>query len=189
MLDKKAEAQSKSQQRFMGMVYAYKDGSLDTSKLPKELIQKIKRASSSMTKAEVDDFASTRHKGLPEKKASMNKYIQQGFTAGIIKEALTKAERAMFKSYKELHTKGVRQDIIPKIIANTMGTEKTTVQNVIQNKKFLGRVTLLNKAQGAGKYMKSVGKAIHVAAKKKPGTTLAVGYIIGRAVSRPKKKK
>lgn len=107
MQNKKAEAQSKSQQRFMGMVYAYKDGTLDTSKLPRELIQKIKRASSSMTRAEVDDFASTRHKGLPEKKASMNKYIQQGFTAGIIKEALETVNKT--KSQKLLSKKNVAQ--------------------------------------------------------------------------------
>ena len=66
-------AESKSQQRFMGMVHAYKTGTLDTSKLPDELVQKIKKAAHSMTKKEVDDFASTEHKGLPEKKASMKK--------------------------------------------------------------------------------------------------------------------
>jgi len=61
MLNEKAK--SKSQQRFMGMVNAYKNGELDSD----EVSGDIERAADSMTDTEVDDFASTKHKGLPEK--------------------------------------------------------------------------------------------------------------------------
>jgi len=55
------KAKSKSQQRFMGMVNAYKNGELDGEASPE-----IERAAQSMTDKEVDDFASTKHKGLPD---------------------------------------------------------------------------------------------------------------------------
>lgn len=109
MLIKKGEAQSKSQQRFMGMVHAYKNGTLDTSNLPDELVLKIKKAAKSMTKEEVDDFASTDHKGLPEKKASMKsvKVIQPfstilGAGAGSVGGAAIQDER-----YRRLAKEGL----------------------------------------------------------------------------------
>ena len=63
-----AEAESKSQQRLMGMVYAYEKGELNLAKLPTSLQKKIKDISKSMTNKEVKDFAETKHKGLPETK-------------------------------------------------------------------------------------------------------------------------
>lgn len=66
---KHSAAVSKSQQRFMGAVSAYKSGDLDISKVSPEFASKIKKAAKGMTKGEVDDFAETKHKGLPEKVA------------------------------------------------------------------------------------------------------------------------
>jgi len=59
-LDEKAL--SKSQQRFMGMVYAYKKGEMPNAS------DEIKKAAEGMTMKEVEKYASTKHKGLPEKK-------------------------------------------------------------------------------------------------------------------------
>jgi hypothetical protein len=53
-------AQSKSQQRFFGVVKAMQKGDI-----PKK--GKAGKAAKSMTKKDVDDFASTKHKGKPEK--------------------------------------------------------------------------------------------------------------------------
>ena len=72
---------SKSQQRLMGMVYAYKNGSLKLDKLPQSLADKIKgiadgerrktgdkrKFTKGMSKGDVKDFASTKHEGLPQK--------------------------------------------------------------------------------------------------------------------------
>jgi hypothetical protein len=55
-------AKSKAQQRFMGMVYAVKKGEM---KAPSP---EVARAAASMSKGDAEDFASTKHKGLPEKK-------------------------------------------------------------------------------------------------------------------------
>jgi hypothetical protein len=52
---------SKSQQRLMGMVHAYKKGEL------KNASPTIKKIAKNMTKKSVKDFAQTEHDGLPEK--------------------------------------------------------------------------------------------------------------------------
>lgn len=69
------KSKSKSQQRFMGMVYAKKKGKLDTSKLNPEAKEKIEKAAKSMTKKEVEDFAKTKHEKLPEKVKKENKNV------------------------------------------------------------------------------------------------------------------
>lgn len=58
-LDEKAVSQA--QQKFMGMVHAYKKGEM------KNASPAIKKAAASMTSKEAKKFASTKHKGLPEK--------------------------------------------------------------------------------------------------------------------------
>ena len=55
-------AVSKAQQRFMGMVYATKKGDM-TNPSPE-----VAKAAASMKKSDAKDFASTKHKKLPEKK-------------------------------------------------------------------------------------------------------------------------
>ena len=55
------KAKSKSQQRFMGMVRAAQKGEGASS-------PEVAKVAASMKKKSVKDFASTKHKGLPEKK-------------------------------------------------------------------------------------------------------------------------
>lgn len=54
-------SKSKAQQRFFGMVDAYKKGEM------KNPSNKIKKAAKGMSMSDVKDFAETKHKGLPEK--------------------------------------------------------------------------------------------------------------------------
>ena len=54
-------SKSKSQQRFFGMIDAYKKGEL------KNASSNIKKAAKGMSMDDVKDFAETKHKGLPEK--------------------------------------------------------------------------------------------------------------------------
>ena len=56
-------AVSKAQQRFMGMVHAVKKGDMPAPSA------EVAQAAASMKKGDAKDFASTKHKGLPEKKA------------------------------------------------------------------------------------------------------------------------
>ena len=53
-------SKSKAQQRFFGMVDAYKKGEM------KNASSKIKKAAKGMSMDDVKDFAKTKHKGLPE---------------------------------------------------------------------------------------------------------------------------
>jgi hypothetical protein len=75
------KAKSKTQQRLMGMVHAYQKGDLELNNLPAGLVKKIKdisdghkkktgdkrKKTKGMSNKDVKDFASTKHKGLPEK--------------------------------------------------------------------------------------------------------------------------
>jgi len=57
------KAMSKSQQRFMGMVYARKKGEMKKGEASPE----VEASAKGMTKKEAKKFAKTKHKGLPEK--------------------------------------------------------------------------------------------------------------------------
>lgn len=59
-------AQSKAQQRLMGQAYAVKTGKKD----PDEVSDKVAQLAQGMTKKQLKDFASTKHKGLPDTKES-----------------------------------------------------------------------------------------------------------------------
>jgi len=70
-LIKTSKAESKSQQRLMGMVHAYQNGTLENfSELPSGLQKKIKDMAMSMSSKQTKDYAETKHKGLKEKKKS-----------------------------------------------------------------------------------------------------------------------
>jgi len=72
--DLEEKSVSKQQQKFMSLVKAYKEGDVDSS----EVTKKVKDAAKSMTKKEVDKFASTKHKGLPKKveESRKNDYLR-----------------------------------------------------------------------------------------------------------------
>ena len=55
-------AQSKAQQRFMGMVHAAQKGDMENPS------PEVSKAADSMSDKDAKDFASTSHKGLPDKK-------------------------------------------------------------------------------------------------------------------------
>jgi len=59
---------SKAQQRFMGMVYAVKKGEMSAPS------SEVAKAAASMKKSDAKDFASTKHKKLPEKKVAKEAY-------------------------------------------------------------------------------------------------------------------
>ena len=62
-------AESKKQQRFFGMVHAVQKGELS----PTEVGPAIRKAARNTEYSDVKDFASTKHKNLPEKRAAFKK--------------------------------------------------------------------------------------------------------------------
>jgi hypothetical protein len=66
-------AKSKAQQRFMGMVHAAQKGELDNPS------SEVEKAADSMSDADTKDYASTKHKGLPNhvKQENMEKQLKE----------------------------------------------------------------------------------------------------------------
>jgi hypothetical protein len=69
------KATSKKQQKFMGMVHATQKG----EKAPSKEVAKVAKT---MKKSDAEDFASTKHKGLPEKKKPEGKKKEKTEEAG-----------------------------------------------------------------------------------------------------------
>ena len=93
-------AVSKAQQRFMGMVYATKKGDM-TNPSPE-----VAKAAASMKKSDAKDFASTKHKKLPEKKVAKE---AADFSQ---RDKIMKKAKPLHKHlFKNLHKKDTSGDV------------------------------------------------------------------------------
>ena len=91
---------SKAQQRFMGMVYAVKKGEMSAPS------SEVADAAASMKKKDAKDFASTKHKGLPEKKVAKE---AKDFSQ---RDKIMKKAKPLHKHlYKTLHKKDMSGDV------------------------------------------------------------------------------
>ena len=119
-------AVSKAQQRFMGMVYATKKGDM-TNPSPE-----VAQAAASMKKSDAKDFASTKHKKLPEKKVAKEatdfsqrykimkkakplhkhlfKNLHKGYRKGDVNERIDYADYKQMKKYADEKKKHKEQD-------------------------------------------------------------------------------
>ena len=119
-------AVSKAQQRFMGMVYATKKGDM-TNPSPE-----VAQAAASMKKSDAKDFASTKHKKLPEKKVAKEaadfsqrdkimkkakplhkhlfKSLHKGDRKGDVNERIDYADSKQMKKYADEKKKHKEQD-------------------------------------------------------------------------------
>jgi len=75
-------AVSKAQQRFMGMVHAVQKGDMEAPS------KEVDNAADSMSKKDAKDYASTSHKGLPNKKENMNTTITKSRLKELVKEVM-----------------------------------------------------------------------------------------------------
>jgi hypothetical protein len=75
------KAVSKKQQKFMGMAHAMQKGEKIKGASPE-----LKKVAKTMKKGDVEDFAKTKHKGLPEKKKK-DKTVDETTTAGSVATA------------------------------------------------------------------------------------------------------
>ncbi len=97
-------AVSKAQQRFMGMVYATKKGDM-TNPSPE-----VAQAAASMKKSDAKDFASTKHKKLPEKK------VAKEATDFSQRDKIMKKAKPLHKHlFKNLHKGDTKGDVNEKI--------------------------------------------------------------------------
>jgi hypothetical protein len=71
---KQSKAESKKQQRFFGMVHSVQKGELSPSKVGPA----VRKAAKNTDYSDAEDFASTKHKNLSEKKGSVQmKYFEK----------------------------------------------------------------------------------------------------------------
>ena len=96
-------AQSKAQQRFMGMVHAVQKGDMEAPS------KEVEKAADSMTKKDAKDYASTSHKGLPNKKENMK--ITKERLKELVKEVMTEEseyqaffQKALDKAGKDINS-------------------------------------------------------------------------------------
>ena len=101
-------SKSKAQQRFFGMVDAYKKGEM------KNASSKIKKAAKGMSMGDVKDFAETKHKGLPEK---VNEQT-------IIRLTESDLHRIVKESVNKILSEGKNDEIIKNVVDTVMNDEK-----------------------------------------------------------------
>ena len=77
-------SKSKAQQRFFGMVDAYKKDEM------KNASSKIKKAANGMSMSDVKDFAETKHDGLPEKVEESIIRLTESDLHAIVKEVVNR---------------------------------------------------------------------------------------------------
>ena len=106
-LDEKAV--SKKQQRFMGMVHAAQKGEKPASK-------EVAKVAKSMGKKDAEDFAATKHKGLPEKK---KKDVEETTTSGAVATSTEapKAKKGGFQFGKGVYEGAIKESFEKKLSA------------------------------------------------------------------------
>ena len=117
------KAVSKSQQKFMGMVRSVQKGEMDAPS------PEVAKAAKTMSKKDVKDFASTKHKGLPESSAEYGKSIDR------IRD---KEKNAAIKP-KDRETLGKLADLMKKQKKRTEAYRKPTQAEIDADKRKDGK--------------------------------------------------
>jgi hypothetical protein len=141
-------AVSKAQQRFMGMVHAVQKGDMEAPS------KEVEKAADSMTDKDAKDFASTSHKGLPNKVESyIKEIIRETLRESFMNEQLQC--EACWKGYKQvgMKDKGGRQvpNCVPNesVVTEDIPTKKVSPAEKAQNTN--NRIKVLRAQIGAQK--------------------------------------
>jgi hypothetical protein len=130
------KAVSKKQQRFMGMVHAVQKGELSPEKVGGD----VAKAASSMTDKDAEDFASTKHKGLPEKVGMEEGIFTQsleGFSPmGFVINYLRKKYPNTISSQEEADIVDANQDILGTKLRDASPRELIKYAEGIYNSKI-----------------------------------------------------
>ena len=125
-------AVSKAQQRFMGMVYATKKGDM-TNPSPE-----VAQAAASMKKSDAKDFASTKHKKLPEKKVAKEETLHEDeYRKMLAKERKTEKERESKRGGVRSITPGKHADSIAKDYAEKQKQSINYMDRKTKNNKVI----------------------------------------------------
>lgn len=149
-------AQSQQQQKLFGLALAFKRGEVPAS----EVSDEIKDIADRMSEKEIEDFAATKHKGLPKMKEQLRKIVREIMRERAISEIeLSKDDMDKLHSdgevevdgekvtYDESVTEGVEPQI--KKIAYYTGTRPEAVEDFV-SKYALNFTKLLKYVQKGG---------------------------------------
>jgi len=158
-------ALSKKQQRFFGIVRAIQKGEMAPT------TPETAKAAADMKKKDVKDFASTKHKGLPEKKVSKE---EKDFSQ---KDKIMKKVKSLHKHlYKNLH-KGDKTGDVNEGFKTDILTDKRYAKRIADQEKA-------NKERDARmKYGKFYNKAKEARDRLRPGEVKRYDKKLGRYVS------
>tara|TARA_Y100000996_G_scaffold406955_1_gene383955 strand:- start:36 stop:527 length:492 start_codon:yes stop_codon:yes gene_type:complete len=158
-------ALSKKQQRFFGIVRAIQKGEMAPT------TPETAKAAADMKKKDVKDFASTKHKGLPEKKVSKE---EKDFSQ---KDKIMKRVKSLHKHlYKNLH-KGDKSGDVNEGFKTDILTDKRYAKRIADQEKA-------NKERDARmKYGKFYNKAKEARDRLRPGEVKRYDKKLGRYVS------
>ena len=141
-------AQSKSQQRFFGVVKAMQKGDI-----PKK--GKAGKIAKSMSKDDVDDFASTKHKGKPEKVKREMKV--KNLIKKMVREELAKMNEVRIP-FSSSHIKQLKRAF--KDMKGTLPDNNPLVQKIVQLLKSQDKKVLQQLANADIKYLSDKAKDI-----------------------------
>jgi len=148
---------SKAQQRFMGLVHAYKKGEVPAS----QVSQAVKDAAKSMKKKSTKKFASTKHDDLPNKVRSEN-MNEDGHTD------VASAERKLKLIMKDaMDTLNALRNLSNEDSLPSWWTDKITLA-----KDYVGksRDYIMNPAESVNEESKTIKSIQNLADKNKYGT-------------------
>ena len=155
-------AVSKAQQRFMGMVYATKKGDM-TNPSPE-----VAQAAASMKKSDAKDFASTKHKKLPEKKVAKE---AADFSQ---RDKIMKKAKPLHKHlYNRLHKKDTSGDV----------NERIDYADSKQMKKFADEKKRHKEQDKRMKFGKFTKRAEEARDRLRPGEVKRYDKVKGKWVS------
>lgn len=150
------KAVSKKQQKFMGMVHAAQKGEKPASK-------EVAKVAKDMKKKDAEDFASTKHKGLPEKKKSAKESLE-----ATVDEIL----EASKPDFLDMDKDGDKKEPMKKAIADKKGGKKGMSD---KQKKFFGKK---DESVKEGKYKSDAQrKAIHANKMKKESVKESMSFL------------
>lgn len=125
-------AQSQQQQKLFGLALAFKRGEVPAS----EVSDEIKDIADRMSEKEIEDFAATKHKGLPKMKEQLRKIVREIMREKVISEMS-----------EESTNEGVEPQI--KKIAYFTGTRPEAVEDFV-SKHALNITKLLKYVEKGG---------------------------------------
>jgi hypothetical protein len=141
-------AQSKSQQRFFGVVKAMQKGDI-----PKK--GKAGKIAKSMSKGDVDDFASTKHKGKPEKVKREQRV--KNLIKKMVREELAKMNEVRIP-FSSSHIKQLKRAF--KDMKGTLPDNNPLVQQIVTLLKKTDKKVLKQIANADIKYLSDKAKDI-----------------------------